>query len=66
MLAMKQVPASEYNPTECIATNIIGAQNLIDASIINNVDKTTFYQLIKQQTQLICTGQLSYVLINYL
>lgn len=37
--AMKQVPASEYNPTECIATNIIGAQNLIDASIINEVDK---------------------------
>tara|TARA_A100001011_G_scaffold400668_1_gene517395 strand:+ start:11183 stop:12190 length:1008 start_codon:yes stop_codon:yes gene_type:complete len=37
--AMKQVPASEYNPTECIATNILGAQNLIDASIINNVDK---------------------------
>ena len=37
--AMKQVPASEYNPTECIATNILGAQNLIDASIINEVDK---------------------------
>ena len=37
--AMKQVPASEYNPTECIATNIIGAQNLIDASIINEVGK---------------------------
>lgn len=37
--AMKQVPASEYNPTECIATNIAGAQNLIDASIINEVEK---------------------------
>ncbi len=37
--AMKQVPASEYNPTECIATNVIGAQNLIDASIFNNVDR---------------------------
>ena len=37
--AMKQVPASEYNPTECIATNIIGAQNLIDASIYNEVSK---------------------------
>lgn len=37
--AMKQVPASEYNPTECIATNINGAQNLIDASIINDVEK---------------------------
>ncbi len=37
--AMKHVPASEYNPTECIATNIIGAQNLIDAAISNNVEK---------------------------
>ena len=37
--AMKRVTASEYNPTECIATNIIGAQNLIDAAIENNVLK---------------------------
>ena len=37
--AMKQVVASEYNPTECIATNINGAQNVIDASIANGVEK---------------------------
>ncbi len=37
--AMKQIVSSEYNPTECIATNVIGAQNLIDASIINDVEK---------------------------
>jgi UDP-N-acetylglucosamine 4,6-dehydratase len=37
--AMKRVTASEYNPTECISTNIIGAQNVIDASIYNNVKK---------------------------
>ncbi len=30
--AMKQVDTSEYNPTECINTNIIGTQNLISAS----------------------------------
>ena len=35
--AMKHVPASEYNPTECIATNVIGAQNVIDAAIFNKV-----------------------------
>ena len=29
--ALKQVPAAEYNPTEFIKTNIIGAQNLIEA-----------------------------------
>ena len=37
--AMKHVTAAEYNPTECIATNILGAQNVIDAAISNNVKK---------------------------
>ena len=37
--AMKQVPASEYNPMECIKTNIHGAENVINASIENNVSK---------------------------
>ena len=31
--ALKQVPAAEYNPIECIKTNIIGAQNLIEACL---------------------------------
>lgn len=37
--AMKQVPASEYNPMECIKTNIYGAENIIKASIKCNVKK---------------------------
>lgn len=37
--AMKQVEASEYNPTECIKTNIKGAENIINASIYNKVSK---------------------------
>lgn len=37
--AMKQIVAAEYNPTECIATNIIGAQNVIDSAIENSVEK---------------------------
>jgi UDP-N-acetylglucosamine 4,6-dehydratase/5-epimerase len=37
--AMKQVPASEYNPMECIKTNIHGAENLIQACLENNVQK---------------------------
>jgi UDP-N-acetylglucosamine 4,6-dehydratase len=37
--AMKQVPASEYNPIECIKTNIYGAQNIITAAIENSVKK---------------------------
>ena len=37
--AMKQVPAAEYNPMECIKTNIYGAEHVIKASLINNVKK---------------------------
>ncbi|MDH5299853.1 MAG: UDP-N-acetylglucosamine 4,6-dehydratase (inverting) [Gammaproteobacteria bacterium] len=37
--AMKQVPAAEYNPMECIKTNIHGAENVIKAAIKNNVEK---------------------------
>ncbi len=37
--AMKQVPAAEYNPMECIKTNIYGAENVIKASIKNNVKR---------------------------
>lgn len=35
--ALKQVPAAEYNPMECIKTNIMGAQNVIDACIAAGV-----------------------------
>jgi UDP-N-acetylglucosamine 4,6-dehydratase len=31
--ALKQVPAAEYNPFECIKTNVLGAQNLIEACL---------------------------------
>ena len=37
--AQKQVPAAEYNPFEAIKTNIMGAQNLIEACIMQNVKK---------------------------
>lgn len=37
--ALKQVPAAEYNPTECIRTNIHGAENVIHAAIANDVEK---------------------------
>jgi UDP-N-acetylglucosamine 4,6-dehydratase/5-epimerase len=37
--ALKQVPASEYNPMECIKTNIHGAENVISAALANNVAK---------------------------
>lgn len=37
--AMKQVPAAEYNPIECIKTNVNGAQNVIEAALANGVHK---------------------------
>ena len=37
--ALKQVPAAEYNPMECIKTNIHGAQNVIHAALENDVQK---------------------------
>ena len=37
--ALKQVPAAEYNPMECIKTNIYGAENVIQAALENNVEK---------------------------
>lgn len=37
--ALKQVPAAEYNPAESIKTNILGAMNIIDAALFNNVKK---------------------------
>jgi UDP-N-acetylglucosamine 4,6-dehydratase len=35
--ALKQVPAAEYNPSECIATNITGAENVVWACLTNRV-----------------------------
>ena len=37
--ALKQVPAAEYNPMECIKTNIHGSENVIKAALANNVEK---------------------------
>ena len=37
--ALKQVPAAEYNPFEAIKTNVVGAENIIQAALENNVSK---------------------------
>ncbi|MDO8651856.1 MAG: UDP-N-acetylglucosamine 4,6-dehydratase (inverting) [Undibacterium sp.] len=37
--ALKQVPAAEYNPFECIKTNVLGAQNLIEACLDSKVTR---------------------------
>jgi len=37
--ALKQVPAAEYNPFECIQTNVLGAQNVIEACLSTSVTR---------------------------
>ncbi len=37
--ALKQVPTAEYNPFECIHTNVIGAENIVQAAIRNKVKR---------------------------
>jgi UDP-N-acetylglucosamine 4,6-dehydratase len=37
--ALKHVPVAEYNPMECIKTNIDGAQNVIKSALLNSVDR---------------------------
>ena len=37
--ALKHVPVIEYNPFEAIKTNVVGSQNVIDASLIQNVER---------------------------
>lgn len=37
--ALKQVPAAEYNPMECIKTNVFGAENVINAAMDNGVKR---------------------------
>ena len=36
---MKHVPLAEYNPFECIKTNVVGAQNIVEASIFCGVNR---------------------------
>ncbi len=37
--ALKQVPTAEYNPFECIKTNVLGAQNVVEAAIASGVKR---------------------------
>ena len=64
--ALKQVVTSEYNPFETIKTNVIGAQNLLEACLNKSVKRLLHYQQIKRQVRSTCMALQNYVLINYL
>ena len=64
--AMKQVPASEYNPTECIKTNIDGAKNIVNAAINQNVKKVIALSTDKAVNPINLYGQPNLLQINFL
>ena len=64
--ALKQVPACEYNPFEAVKTNVMGGQNIIEASIKTNVENVIALIRIKHALQQIFMAQLSLYQINFL
>ena len=63
--ALKQVPKAEYDPFEYIKTNVIGAQNLIEACLDKKFLTLLHYQQIKLLHLLIYMEQQNYLLKNY-
>ena len=55
--ALKQVPASEYNPFETIKTNVLGAQNIIEATLESNVSRVLALSTDKAHLTLNITRQ---------
>jgi hypothetical protein len=64
--ATKIVPTAEYNPFECVKTNINGAMNLIDVCIDRGIKELLLYQQIRPVIQLIFMVQLSLPLTSSL
>ena len=64
--ALKQVPTAEYNPIEFIKTNVIGAQNLIEAAIDNNVEQLIALSTDKAAALLIYMELQNFVVIKCL
>lgn len=62
--ALKQIPSCEYNPFEAIKTNVLGAQNVVNAAIDRGVKKVVALSTDKACAPVICTVRLNFVLIN--
>ena len=64
--ALKQVPAAEYNPFEAVKTNVIGAQNVIDAAMFAGVKKVISLSTDKAAAPInLYGGQPNSVLTNF-
>ena len=61
---IKTSAAAEYNPIECIKTNVIGAQNVIMASLQNKVKKVIALSTDKAVNQLIFMEHQNYQQIS--
>ena len=64
--ALKQVPSAEYNPFEVIKTNVIGAQNVIDAAIQNKVKRVIALSTDKAAAPVNLYGATKLFQINFL
>jgi UDP-N-acetylglucosamine 4,6-dehydratase len=64
--ATKIVPTAEYNPFECVKTNIIGAMNIIDACIDHGIKRVVALSTDKASNPLIYMAPPNWHQINYL
>lgn len=64
--ALKQVSAAECNPEEFVKTNVLGAMNIIEAALHNNVKRSLRSLLIKHVLLLIFMVRQNFVRINCL
>ena len=52
--ALKQIDTAEYNPFECIRTNVIGAENVVKAALNKNVSKVIALSTDKASDPIFC------------
>ena len=64
--AMKHVHIAEYNPTECISTNVDGAKNVINAALLTNVKRVVALSTDKACAPINFMVQQNLLLISYL
>ena len=63
--ATKIVPMAEYNPFECLKTNVFGAMNVIEAAILSGGKMLLRFPLTRLVAQLICMVRQNCALTNY-